>query len=233
MTGGAAAAGPGATPPRRVRWLRRLLRHHDAVKNYVTAFAVLAAGLWTAWVFVALDTTAQARAELASLQQSPVANIALSVVPFAGDTTMDGGLVVAAELTNVGRRDAVLQFGAGPSVHVFPLAVADSGVIARGMARSFRLLAGTAEGDAVLPLPVVRLLPGERKRFEYVVPALSPGLYLVQFSVPVAPTDGNTGWHWTTRRYLQLCAGAATPNNVGNCAIPPTVRLVEQLAPTT
>jgi hypothetical protein len=183
-------------------WFTRGWNQHEAIKNHLTSIAIVGAGLWTGFLFASLHTVKRAEADLAALRQEPVANIDLAVDNLKLPGQSARGLIVTASVENTGRRTAVLVFGSTPPLTVVRLRTDSLGALFPEASRAFTVLAIAPGKNSVLALPKASLLPGERTKYQFLVPKVGSGIYLIQFSVPVAQKDAPTpGWHWVARRF--------------------------------
>ena len=182
-----------------------LKEHHERVKNYIVSLAVVVGGIWTYFLFISLHQVEKAQAELANLLQYPVANIELSASELQLPAGYGDAARVTAAVENTGRRETHLDFGSGPVLSVARVVVDQHGEVRFEAPRNFPVYAVSDRKDTVLALPAADLLPGERTRFEFVVPASKGGLYLLQFAVPVRTGDyPRAGWSWVARSLCVL-----------------------------
>jgi hypothetical protein len=200
-------AGPStAEPEMKQEPARSLWREHDAIKNWITSAAIVLGGIWTSFVFTSLNEVERADAELAALRQEPVANIELTVSEIQLPDQPNQGIVVTAVVQNTGRRRTMLDFSKVSPLTVVRLHTDSTGSVFPDSPQSFNILTVSSEGLAVMTLPIASLLPDEKSRFEFVLPSMDPGLYLLQFSVPAATDEAPaTGWHWAARRFYVHC----------------------------
>lgn len=202
------------------------------VQSLLIALGVLIGAGWTVYLYLALrqeDNAATAflrsQAELQSLQlnvekaqeesRRAFGVVTLTTTPVGADSTGPCYLQVNATVSNGGNREIRLSFG-GDSLYP-PLNVAQVWVdsahqfdfrsVAHVQVHSF-----TQEGDTVLPMEQSRLLPGESSTYPFLVRIPRPGVYLVQFRVPVdtalsLPDDRlpPREWYWAARSYVSGC----------------------------
>jgi len=176
-----------------------LWREHEAIKNHLTSVAIIAGGIWTYLLFVSLHQVKRADAELAALRQDPVANIDISAVDAQLPDQRSAGMIVTVSIVNSGRLEAVLNFSNSPPLSVVRLHTDSQGALFAEAPMAFQILA-IMDGKSIRPLPKATLLPGEKTKYHFLIPALRPGMYLIQFSAPVQ-TKESTGWHWVARRF--------------------------------
>ncbi len=199
---------PAETTPATGGGLRRIFANHEALKDYLTCVALLGAGAWSLFSFSSLQQRQRADAELALLRQDPVANIDLSVSDMRVTGQRDAAMLITAQIENVGRRSTTFMLGDAGPLTVMRLTLNDSGRIAEHSASTLAVLAIAADGNSVVQPPKTSLLPGERTRLHFLLPRAPAGVYLLQFSVPVATTNTPpTDWRWTARRIYVLCQG--------------------------
>jgi hypothetical protein len=218
-------AGPNQQPTQ-PGLLRAMWGQHEAIKNHLTSIAIVLGGVWTYFLFGSLHQVKRAEAELATLRQDPVANIDLTVSSLTFPDQRACGIMITASLQNTGRRTAILDFSGSPPLRVVRLRADSLGALFPDGSQSLQVLSIARDDNSVLRLPKASLLPTELTKYQFLLPNLGPGIYLIQFSVPVALADAPApGWHWVARRLHVLLTSTHSKAHRGSrctTGTPPT-----------
>jgi hypothetical protein len=160
------------------------------VQSWVLTIAVLVGGGWTLWTFRTLQVEERAKKELFAQAQINVDVTAKEELVPSGSSV----ITATVKVTNTGGRNVLLDYGSKPL--------------------SIRRISFTQQGQSLFDEPVSQdvlwgsrvLRAGETDQYPLVLMVRSPGMYLVEFKVPLP------------RRELQehLAAGGPQPPSGDN-----------------
>lgn len=175
-------------------WLRE---NHEVVKDMVFALAALVGGVWAILLFMSLHRVELAKAKLAALKHLPDVQVEIDGAElFIPDDTAH---YVRADVrvANTGNRSTILDFRGRRPFSVARVTWSDAGQrafkpLADSPIYTFVVLGNEERMDS---LQRSELLPGDHRVYSFVARVDEPGLYFVEFHVPVSDAEGNRkGW---------------------------------------
>lgn len=156
------------------------------VQSIALSLAVVVGGIWTLYTFSAFEEIDRRQAELETVRRGLVErgilDIGMTTRQEPGDAGGQRYLVVTVEITNRGNRSEALRWDAG-GLLAARTGIASDGRQVQGspVQARYARVGGEPESSTILP--------GQTRRFPFLLGLDAAGMYLLQFEAEVSPLE--------------------------------------------